>query len=411
MMILVRTVSDSVFYGNVKKNHLRRRNGRNSQANRSVAGVAVTSGILYRYLLRECVKTWASVIGVLMVLTMGMGFARFISRAAAGEMPADVVFAVAGYSALQNLEIVLPVSLLLSILLVVGRLCHDNEMPAMAAGGMGLARLYRPFLTFALLLAIAAAVLSMRIGPEAGRAIERLQGDNAASLATLEAGRFHTLLDGRAVFYAEAVDTATDRMHDVFIRVRERGGESGNAGRETVVVAKRAWQRRESDGRGRTLVLLNGRRYEGVPGRSDYRIVHFAEHGVHIVPEASDPDFDLDEVDTSDLWAYNAPGVRAELQQRLSVPVLVLVLAFLAVPLGHVPPRAGRYGRLVVGILLYVGYANLLRLAEAWFVQGVTLPILGLWWVHVSGLMLTTALIAYRQGRLRPPRWRRLAWT
>lgn len=373
----------------------------------------MTAGILYRYLLWECAKTWAAVIGVLMVLTMGMGFARFISRAAAGELPADVVFAVAGYSALQNLEIVLPVSLLLAILLVVGRLCRDNEMPAMAAGGVGLARLYRPFLTFAMVLALAAAVLSLRVGPEAGRAIERLQGESSASLATLEPGRFHTLMDGRAVFYAETVDAAAGRMHDVFIRVRERGGASGNAGRETVVVAEQAWQRRESGGRDRTLVLLDGRRYEGVPGRMDYRIIHFAEHGVHIVAEASDPtfDFDLDEARTTDLWTHADPAALAELQRRLSMPVVVLVLAFLAVPLGQVPPRAGRYGRLVVGILLYVGYANLLRLAEAWFVQGVTPPVLGLWWVHVSGLVLATGLIAYRQGRLRPPRWRGLAWT
>ena len=67
---------------------------------------------------------------VLLVLTLGVGFARVIARAAAGEIPADIVLTVAGYSALENLEIVLPVSLLLAILLAVGRLCRDNEMAA-----------------------------------------------------------------------------------------------------------------------------------------------------------------------------------------------------------------------------------------------------------------------------------------
>lgn len=337
-----------------------------------------------------------------MVLTLGMGFARFIARAAAGEIPADVVVTVAAYSALGNLEIVLPISLLLAILLTVGRLCRDNEMAAMSAGGAGLVGLYRPFLTFALLLAALAAGLSLKVGPEAGRAIERLQGDGSSSLATLEPGRFHTLLDGRAVFYAETVDAAAGRMRDVFIRVRERGDAGKKTRRETVVVADRAWQRREPGGSGRTLVLRDGRRYEGAPGRGDYRVTRFAEHGVRIAAEASAPDFEPNDAATMDLLTDDDPAARVELQRRLGVPISVLILALLALPLGHVPPRAGRYGRLVVGILLYVAYANLLRLAEVWFVRGATPPALGLWWVHAAMLTAALAMVGHRQGWLRP---------
>lgn len=343
-----------------------------------------------------------------MVLTVGMGFARFIARAAAGEIPAEVVLTVAAYSALENLEIVLPISLLLAILLTMGRLCRDNEMAAMTAGGVGLGRLYRPFLTFALLLAAVAAGLSLKVGPEAGRAIEQIEQDGSSSLATLEPGRFHTLLDGRAVFYAETVDATAGRMRDVFIRVRERGDPRREAARETVVVAERAWQRREPGGAGRTLVLRDGRRYEGIPGRGDYRLIRFAEHGVRVATEASEPDFELNDAATPDLLTRDNPGARAELQRRLSVPISVLVLALLALPLGQVPPRAGRYSRLVVGILLYVGYANLLRLAGVWFAQGVTPPVLGLWWVHATMLAAALALVGHRQGLLRayPPRIR-----
>jgi lipopolysaccharide export system permease protein len=71
--------------------------------------------------------------------------------------------------------------------------------------------------------------------------------------------------------------------------------------------------------------------------------------------------------------------------------------------LGEVPPRSGRYGRLVAGILLYVGYANLLRLAEVWLTQGTTPAALGLWWVHAAMLTLALVLVARRQGRLRLP--------
>lgn len=365
----------------------------------------MTARILHRYLLRECAKTWAAVIAVLMVLTLGVGFARFIAQAAAGEIPADVVLLVAAFSAAENLEIVLPVSLLLAILLTVGRLCRDNEMSAMAAGGMGLAQLYRPFVVFALLLAALAAWISVSLGPTAGRAVEQLEeGAGMLALQTLHPGRFHTLLDGRAVFYAEAIGEGGTRMRDVFIRVRGSGDAGADeAAGETVVVAERAWQRHEADTGQRTLVLRDGWRYEGVPGQADYRVTRFAEHGVHIAPPTAEVEYEPSQVPTPDLLARDDAAARAEWQRRLGVPLSVLLLTLLAVPLGQVPPRAGRYGRLVVGILLYVGYANLLRLAEVWTVQGAVPPALGLWWVHGAMLGLIVAVIGWRQGRLRLP--------
>lgn len=364
----------------------------------------MTSNILHRYLLRECAKTWSVVIAVLLVLTLGAAFTRFIARAAAGELPADVVLAVAGYSALENLEIVLPVSLLLAILLTVGRLCRDNEMTAMTAGGVGLARLYRPFLVFALLLAIAAAGLSLSIGPGAGRAMKRLQGvADTLAMESLEPGRFHTLLDGRAVFYAETMDAAGGRMHDVFIRVRQPAASGTEAAGETVVVADRAWQRYDAATGRRTLVLRDGWRYEGSPDRADYRVTRFTEHGVRIAAPAARVEFNLTDVPVSELMARDGPGVGAEWHRRLGVPVSVLVLALLALPLGQAPPRSGRYGRLVVGILLYVGYVNVLRLAGVWLAQGETPAALGLWWVHAGMLTLALSLVARRQGRLRLP--------
>lgn len=364
----------------------------------------MTSGILHRYLLRECAKTWFAVIAVLLVLTLGAAFARFIARAAAGELPADVVWAVAGYSAVENLEIVLPVSLLLAILLTVGRLCRDNEMTAMAAGGVGLARLYRPFLGLALLLAVVAGWLSLSVGPGAGRAMERLQGAaGGLAMEALTPGRFHTLLDGRAVLYAESLDAAAGRMRDVFIRVRQPAEAGADAAGETVVVADRAWQRYETATGRRTLVLRDGWRYEGGPGRADYRVTRFAEHGVRIAPPAPEVEFDLSEMSTAELLARDDAGARAEWHRRLGVPVSVLVLAVLALPLGEAPPRSGRYGRLVAGILLYVGYANLLRLAGVWLALGTTPAVLGLWWVHAAMLGLALVLVARRQGRLRLP--------
>ncbi len=60
----------------------------------------------------------------------------------------------------------------------------------------------------------------------------------------------------------------------------------------------------------------------------------------------------------------------AELQRRISLPVMVLVLAFIAVPLAALRPREGRYARVAVAILLYFVYANLVSAAQVWIEKG-----------------------------------------
>lgn len=89
----------------------------------------------------------------------------------------------------------------------------------------------------------------------------------------------------------------------------------------------------------------------------------------------------------------------AELQWRFTPAVAVVILAFLAIPLSHSNPREGRGGRIVLGILVYALYSNILVLWRSWIADG-TLPMwLGLWWIHA--LVLVTGVIwLRRQGRL-----------
>ena len=90
-----------------------------------------------------------------------------------------------------------------------------------------------------------------------------------------------------------------------------------------------------------------------------------------------------------------------ELESRLAAPLSVLVLALLAVPLSHIQPGQGRYGKLVLGILAYLAYANLVSLGATWIGKGKMPMMLGLWWVHGLVLLVAFWLIARRQGWVR----------
>ena len=352
--------------------------------------------VIFRHLFAEVSRTWLVVAGVLLFLTLGLGFARFIADAAAGELPVNTVLELAVFKLVENLEIVLPVSMLLGVLLTLGRLCRDNEMGALFAGGVGLSRVYAPFLCLAVIVAVFAGGMSIFAAPRAEQAMERIGAEGATTvLETLAAGRFRTFLDGDAVFYARERDSDDD-LRDVFIRVL-REDQNGRP-TQTIVTADRARQQANDETGQVTLVLDDGWRYEGNPGQADYRVIKFAEHGVQIAAPTDAASQDVGTLSLSALRASRDPAAAAEWQKRVSVPVSIVILTLLALPLGRVPPRSGRYARVIAGILIYVIYVNAVHLA-AMSVEDETIPAaLGVWWVHAIVLAVAVGLIMREQG-------------
>ena len=89
------------------------------------------------------------------------------------------------------------------------------------------------------------------------------------------------------------------------------------------------------------------------------------------------------------------------------MPVSALILAFMAIPLSYVNPRAGRSANMLIAILIYAIYSNLTSMSQAWVAQGKLSFWIGVWAVH--GLMLVPlAFLFYRRVTLRLP-WQRKA--
>jgi lipopolysaccharide export system permease protein len=158
-----------------------------------------------------------------------------------------------------------------------------------------------------------------------------------------------------------------------------------------------------------TLILLDGKRYEGIPGSAQFRMITFAEHGIPVrLPEARLTTSRMEIKPTAELLQSSSLEDRAEFEWRLSMPIMAFVLTLLAVPLSRLRPRQGRYARIGLAILLYFIYSNLLSAAKIWLARGSVPPALGLWWVHVALIVLALLAILNRAiwVRLRPRRVR-----
>jgi lipopolysaccharide export system permease protein len=341
-----------------------------------------------RYVLREVAQTWLAVTGVLVAILLSNQLSRVLGQAADNQYGRRIVFDLIALGAIMNLSVIVPAGLLLAVVLTLGRLYHDSEMAALQACGFGPTRLLAPLFCFAAVIAIGLGWLAFVQVPQADSEAQQLRRSalKEAQFGQLDAGRFRSFSGGDAVFYAERVD-AEGVLHNVFVQ-REAGGQLEVALADTATYSKAA-----ADGM-HLVTLFNGRRYEGIPGRDDFRVIEFREHGIPIATPADVAGSqDPDTKPTRDLWGSRAPSDIAQLQFRASTPIMALVLTLVAVPLSRLRPRQGRYARVGFAIVVYIVYSNLLSAAKAWLEKGDLPPVIGVWWVHAAALLLGLYLV------------------
>lgn len=348
--------------------------------------------------------TWVAVTFVLLVILLSNQLARVLSQAAANEFPQGVVLALIGLTSASYLTLIVPIGFFLAIMLALGRLYHESEMAAMQSCGFGPVQLYKPIGILGILVAALLVWLSFWAIPDAMRRAQEIRATayRDAQLGMLEPGRFRTFGNGSVVFYAERVDEL-GILHNVHVFV-DRAARARNAPRTGEAVAPitegelEVWVATRAEQRGagqpqQLFVMYDGEMYQGVPGRADFRIMEFSEAGFPISVGDRVATASKSEMKSSrELLGSSDLRDRAELQWRISTPIIALVLMVLAVPLARLRPRQGRFGKIGVAILAYFVYSELLAASRAWLESAVIPEYVGLWWVHAvvlcSGLWL-----------------------
>lgn len=343
--------------------------------------------ILQRYMLREMTANFLGVTLVALALLLVNQVGAVLARAAQLQYQRSFVLELIGLGAAQNVAILLPFGLMLGIVLAFGRLYHDSEMAAAQACGVGVGRVAVAVWLLALPVTGLIAWLNFDLSPRAATAEANMRNEalRAAAAAPLEPGTFRSFGGGRIVVYARAAGKDGD-LQDVFVK------RSEGLSVETTV-ARRAHYAVSSDGESESITLYDGERVEGTPGNNRYRIMRFEQQLIPVrTPDSAARAPRLDEMSTMSLIGSRDPRQIAELHWRVGLPVMTLILTALAVPLGKLRPRQGRYAHVWIAMLVFALYAALALVGRSWLSRGVLSGRLGLWWVH--GIFLAVSLAA-----------------
>ena len=349
--------------------------------------------IIDRYLFREVAQAWVAVTLILLLVTLGLAMGDTLADVARGKVPADLLLTQLTLYTLKGSTVLVPLSFFLAVMLSFGKLYRDSEMAVLAACGQSRWSLYRPLAFLVAPLLVVMTILSMWVSPWALRTSKSMLASAASevSISGLKPGQFHEIASGGSVVYVESLDEE-GRFTNAFIHL-DRGG------RKDIVTARSGYQYQDEAGT-KYLVLLNGQRSEGVPGQADFRWMNFARNDVRLPqPDAIEAVTKMGALPLSELLTGDSASHWAELQWRLAPIAALLVLTALANPLSRTTPRKGYYGNLVLGVMLYIVYANLLAIGTAWLEDDPPWRIAGLWWVHAIGLALAAWLLRNRHRR------------
>jgi lipopolysaccharide export system permease protein len=289
----------------------------------------------------------------------------------------------------------LPISLFLGIVFTFGRMYKDHEIVVMNACGIGYRDFYQPVLLatlpFLALSIYTSLWLNAQVLLTAQKVVEREA--NVHEFQQVKPGQFNEGSGGDLVFLMDSISADRLELRDIVI--------SQSKGKTMVIETAATGRQKVDDKTGDLFLVIGpGQRFEGEPG--DNRIEHttFDQHGILMQKQvrSSRKAVRSDQMTPKRLLKSKKLKHHIEFHWRVAVPVVLLVLALLAVPLSYIAPRQGRYGKVGIALLVLIVYLNLIAFTRSQLEDEVIPLALNFWWVHLLFLLLTVALI-YRRNR------------
>lgn len=352
--------------------------------------------IYKRFYQRELAILTISIFVVLLAVISTTLMVRLLGMAATGKIATEAVLITLAFSALKYLPILLSLSLYIAVLLALSRSFRDHEMEVWMSSGLSIAEWIKPTLTFATPMILLIAALSLGLSPWAVRKSsdyrQKLMAQEESS--AISPGLFKESKAADRVFFVENFSGEHGSATNIFVQT-EKNLKLG-------IISAHQGQLITDAAGNRHLQMQGGRRYEGVPGQREYRIIEFEKYTLLIQPK--DPgkeDTPTSGKTTPELLKHPDAGNLAELSWRLAAPIGAILMTMLAIPLSFSRPRSGRSINMLMALLAYMIYSNFISVGNAWMAQGKLSPAIGLWPIHGTLLAVVVILLAKQAGAFR----------
>ena len=346
--------------------------------------------LIDRYLVREVSLPFFGVGAALLVVFTTYSITSFLAKASGGLVNPAEIAQLTFLKSLIALEVLVPLALYLGIILGLGRLYSDSEMHALRGAGISEGRLLRPIVIFATTMAIVVSLLSTVVRPWAYQQSYNLRAIAEASseLDRIKPGQFYVDNINKRTVFIQSMSEDRSQLRGIFVHTRN--DESLQIASSTTGFLETA-----DTADYQKLTLTDATVYKTVSDGPNIRS-RFKSLAVNL--RIADPElvgYKVKAQTTLDLRGAENPEEKAEYQWRLSASLSTLLLVLAAVPLSRSQPRQGRYAKIIVALLIYALYLNLLVMSRTWVEQEVVSSI---WGVPIA--LAALVVILYKPWQL-----------
>jgi len=350
-------------------------------------------------LRRELARAFGATLLVLLTVVMTMMLVRTLGQAYRGSVGASDIVLIMGYTVLAQLPTILGLSLFIAVVGVLSRMYRDSEMAVWFASGQSLAAFLPPLLRFAAPSLLGIAVLALALLPWSNRQIEHIRTgfEQRADVDRIAPGEFQQSADGTRVFFVDKDADSDTQARNLFVVAREEDGS------QAVISARGA--RLHTDAHGvRSAILTRGQRLHISAKDGSATLGQFAEYGSQIRNRAGSGLVQAQEqrarsTDTWRLMQRATPIDRGEVLWRIGLPLAAGNLLLLGLGIASVNPRAGGSASLMLALLAFIVYYNLMTLAQSWVAAGRIGALVASACLHGGALALGTLALLLRQQR------------
>jgi lipopolysaccharide export system permease protein len=312
-------------------------------------------------LRRELARNFGATLVVILTIVLTMLLIRTLGKAAGGEIAPQEVVLFLGYIALGHLPTMLALSLFISVVATLSRMYRESEMTIWFASGLGLTRFVRPVLQVSWPVLLVIGLLALFVWPwQNQRSVElKERFERRSDLSRVAPGQFQTSNDGTRVFFIErdAADSRTGR--NVFILGSLPESESVTSARSGHI---------ELEGDDRYLLLTRGQRNDENLRTGEKTLARFEGYRVQAGDKvlSSMDDLPPKARTTFELLFDPTPRHQGQLAWRLGLLLGAANLTLLGIGLAATNPRRASNWNLLIALLAFVVYYNVINLTEAW---------------------------------------------
>src|SRR5882724_6927990 len=375
--------------------------------------------ILDRYIYKEMGPPFLIGVGVFTFFLVIDRIYQLTDLVITKNVPFALVLPLLIYMLPAFLALTLPMALLVTVLLVGGRLAGDLEVAALKASGVSPLRLFRPFLAIGIIITLLISWLTLVVGPWSSGAFQRqLFRIFQSRAATGIKERTFSATFNQFVIYVDEVSASQVRLKGMLV------SDERNAEQSRIIVAREGRLLSDEATRRITLRFLDGSISESdVSDRRRFRLTYFSLYDMTLpvdsplaaVAREEKPEKQLPlreliaEAESMRRAGQISAPYYVELHKRFALPVAALVFTIMGFPLGIRAQRAGRAVALGLSFGIVVAYYIFYSTMEGLALRGRMPAGLAVWTpnaiVATVGLTLLRGSVAGM-----PPAWLDLFW-